>query len=304
VVTNLPFSGGVDTRTFSRADAPPVPRLPIAYHHRISGGYFATLGIPLLRGRSFDARDVAEAPRVVIINQALARAYFADRDPLGQHLALAGGAEAEIVGVVGDTRPNRLEDPLTFQTYEPFAQSPGRSFTYVVRARPGLAALPAAISQAVNRLDPSQPTEGIRPMTEVVDDSLARRRFTLTLFAAFSLAALLLAALGIYGVMAYSVAQRTSEIGVRVALGAQTASVVKLFLLDGGRLIALGLGVGLLGALLLTRVLQGLLFGITPHDPATFATMAALLATVAAAACTLPALRAARVDPMRALRAD
>jgi putative ABC transport system permease protein len=306
VVTNLPFSGGVDPRTFTLTGSPATPaeQLPTAHHHRVSGGYFAALGIPLLRGRSFDDRDGADAPAVIVVNQALARAYFPDRDPVGQSLALTGDGPAEIVGVVGDVRAQRLEDAITFQIYRPFAQSPGRSFTYVVRTAGATTALPAAISRVVTALDPAQPTEGIRPLLELVGDSLARRRFALTLFGAFSLAALLLASLGIYGVMAYTVAQRTGEIGVRVALGARTATVVKLILLEGGRLVLAGLGLGVAGALLVTRTLQGLLFGVTPHDPATFAAIASLLTAVAAVACVLPALRAARVDPMVALRAE
>jgi putative ABC transport system permease protein len=306
--TNLPFSGFAETRSFTVAGRPPpaTTDLPTANHHNVGPAYFRAMGIPLLRGRPFEVRDALDAPRVAIVNEALARQQFSGADPLGRRIDLLDGdGEREIVGVVADVKPSTLEGGMAPQIYEPFAQQPGRAMTFVVRGAGGrLTGVPAAIRAVIARLDPEQPLDTARPLAAVIDDSLARQRFTASLFAVFSAVALLLAAIGIYGVVAYAVGQRTGEIGIRMALGARAGGVVRLVLAEGGRLVALGVAVGLTGAFVLTRGLERLLYGVSPHDPLTFLVIPALLAAVAACACLVPAWRATRVDPMTALRTE
>jgi putative ABC transport system permease protein len=208
------------------------------------------------------------------------------------------------VGIVRDVRHYDLHGEVTMQTYDPLAQQPFTFLTFVVRAQGSTEPLPGAIRRAVYAVDADQPVARIEPLTRWVAESMGRQRFAMLLFAVFSGAALLLAAIGIYGVMAYSVRQRTGEIGIRMALGAGTAQVVRLVCLQGGRLIALGLALGVGGALLLTRFLSTMLFGVSAHDPLTFGAIALLLAIAAALACLLPARRAAGVNPMTALRSE
>jgi putative ABC transport system permease protein len=256
----------------------------------------------LLRGRLFSERDEGTLP-VAIISESMAKLHFPGEDPIGQSITIAG-ASSEIVGIVGDVKHHGLDRPSRAQIYEPFAQRPTNFIHLVVRYREPSLHLGAAIRTAISAVDEEQPIASIRPLAELLVTSLARQRFAMFLFAVFSTVALLLAAIGIYGVMAYSVAQRTGEIGIRMALGAQTPDVLRLIFIQGGKLIALGLVIGLAAAIALTRLLSSLLFGVSAHDPMTFATIAALLATVAALACWLPARRATKVDPMIALRAE
>jgi len=305
VATNIPFSDPA-TRPFRIEGRPPTTGdLPVSNHYLVSPDYFRAMGIPLRRGRPFDARDGADAPRVVIISEAMARRFFPGEDPLGKRIWLGRPNPREIDGIAGDVKPSRLDGEVSLQTYEPFAQNAVWDFTYVVRGAGGLApGLPAAIRAVITRQDPRQPTNGMRPLLELVGDSIARHRFAVTLFAVFSAAALLLAALGLYGVVSYTVAQRAGEIGIRMALGARTGDVLRLVFAQGGRLIAAGLLAGVGGALLLTRFLDSLLFGVSAQDPLTFLVIVLLLAAVAGLACLLPARRAARVDPMTALRSE
>jgi putative ABC transport system permease protein len=260
------------------------------------------MGIPLRRGRVFERGDRAGAPRVAVVNEALARRFFPGEDPIGQRVRVDPASQdwLEIVGVVGDVKHGRLDLEAPPQTYESLAQRPRDTVMFVVRGAITAAAARAAIAAA----DPEQAIGALRPLGDLVAESVARQRFALLLFAAFSAVALVLAVVGIYGVMAYTVAQRTGEIGIRMALGARSGAVLRLVALQGGRLVALGLGAGVLGALLLTRFLGTLLFGVTAHDPATFAAIAGLLAAGAGLACLLPALRATKVDPMIALRTE
>jgi putative ABC transport system permease protein len=253
----------------------------IAYVFECTPGYFEAMGIRLLRGRLFDARDTASGARVGIINQSMARRFFGDQDPVGQRIYPPGHPErgGEIVGVVADVRDGRvarLDGDAPLQLYAPLAQNPYDVLTFVVRGRGDDPGLPAAIRAAVRSLDGEQPVAGLRPLGDLVAASIARQRFAMFLFAAFSAFALLLAAIGLYGVMAYTVSRRTAEIGVRVALGAGTGDVMGLVLRQASRLVALGLGIGLVGALLLTRLLEKLLFGVSAHDPLTFAAIAGL----------------------------
>jgi putative ABC transport system permease protein len=304
----LPFTRYSRVRPFAVGGRPEMmgQDLPSARRHSVSPDFFRVMGIPLLRGRPFESSDRGDARRVVIVNELIARKYFPGENPIGQHIMLSQGAggEREIVGVVGDVKPDRLDAPSTPEIYEPFALSPDNDMFFLLRTAAPIAGLPAAIRTTVSRLDRDQPVAYIRPLSSWVAESISRQRFASTLFGVFSTVALMLAAVGIYGVMAYSVSQRTGEIGIRMALGAQTGQVVRLVLGQGGRLVGLGVLAGLVGAWLLTRLLERLLFGIGTHDPATFAGTVVLLAAVGALACLLPARRAARIDPMVALRSE
>jgi putative ABC transport system permease protein len=304
-VQDLPFPGGLFAFCLIVEGRPTPPGCEVTKMYAVSPGYQAAMGLRLLRGRFLGPGEVANAPEVCVVNETLARKHFPGQDPIGKRIGSQGREEKKglIVGVVADVRDEGLAGAVHPQAYVAFAQFPSHSQTFVVRsagAGPGDAALRGAI-QAV---DGQQPIASIRPLSAMVAGSIARERFAMSLFAVFSGLALLLAAIGIYGVMAYSVAQRRAEIGIRMALGAQSADVVGLVLRQGSRLVVLGLAVGLAGALLLTRLLGTMLFGISPHDPVTFAAIAVLLAGVAAVACLVPARRATRVDPMTALRSE
>jgi putative ABC transport system permease protein len=309
--TNLPFNDIANswgTRGFAIEGRPPVDPAdrPVASYYSVSPDYFRAMGVPLLRGRAFHDGDGPNAPRVAVISAALARKFFPDQDPLGQRLTLSMGPPGArtIVGVVGDVKPRSLNDGASLAVYEPFDQMPDNDIVFVVRTAGPIAALPDVLRTSLARVDPDQPFNEILPLTRLVADSLARQRFALTLFAVFSAVALLLAATGVYGVMAHAVAERRAEIGIRMALGAQAGDVLRLVLGQGGRLIGGGLLAGLAGALALTRFLETLLFGIGARDPLTLVAIAALLAAVATVACLLPARRASRVDPMAALRVE
>jgi putative ABC transport system permease protein len=307
----LPFSVQLNIVYFEIVGRPPVTDWPTTHVFEVTPGYFRAMGIPLVRGRLFDARDSADAPRVAIINESLARRFFPGEDPIGKRVrdpTRPSTAFADIVGVVADVKDGlvyKLDGGgAAMQSYVPFAQNTYDVLTFVLRTRGPSAGLAGAVRAAIRELDPDHPVAGLRPLDELVAASVARQRFAMFLFAVFSAVALVLAAVGIYGVMAYTVARRTGEIGIRIALGAEARDVVRLVLLQGARLVAFGIGLGLGGALLLTRLLGALLFGVAPHDPLTFGATAALLSGVAALACLLPARRATRIDPMTALRAE
>jgi putative ABC transport system permease protein len=290
----------------SRRPLPPGASPPVAEALAVDGSYFAALGIPLRAGRVFDARDTPDAPAAVIVSASLARQYFPGEDPVGQQLNLGGpGPEnaATIVGVVGDVRYAGVARPTTVALYQPFAQAPG-SFSVVVRARRAPGEVAAALGTAVRRLDPELAVARVRTMRDLVDASVAADRFRATLLGLFALAALGLAAVGIYGVLAYAVGRRARELGIRRALGAGTRQVYALVLREGLAVAAAGTAAGLALALALTCALAGLLYEVSAVDALTFGAVPALLLAVAAAACVVPARRAARVDPAAALRAD
>jgi putative ABC transport system permease protein len=226
-------------------------------------------------------------------------------DPIGQRIGAAPGEWFEIIGVVADVKYDRLDAESGMQAYAPFAQAPADwgALTFVVRAAP-VAGLQAGLRAAIFAVDPGQAITRLRPAQDWISASLSRRRFTMTLFGSFAAAALLLAAVGIYGVMTYTVGRRTTEIGIRIALGARSSDVLGLVLRRAGWMVGLGLAAGLIGACAATRVLSSLLFGVTPTDPLTLTGVALVLGLVAAAACLPPVRRATRVDPMTALRAD
>jgi putative ABC transport system permease protein len=289
---------------------PPNQGAPVGPVVMISDAFFRTLGVPILSGRAFDERDKDGAPEVVIINDTLAKKYFAGVDPIGRRFKV-GGPERPIapnnpwmtvVGVVGDVKYSGLDAAPEPTYYLPFHQNTWRGQYVVVRASGDPRTLSNAIRGVVASLDKDIPVALMKTMDELMTESVAPPRFRTVLVSLFAVVGVLLAAIGIYGVMSYAVAERTHELGVRIALGADRASVLRLVLGESVTLAAIGIAVGLAGAFAATRLIQGLLFGVTSTDAATFIAISALLATTALVASYVPARRAMRVDPMIALR--
>ena len=305
---NLPL--GASNYLIGRAFIPEGRSLTVeesvnASYSTIIGDYFRALQIPVLTGRGFSETDNDTAPKIAIVNESLAKKYFGSANgALGKRLTVWRDEkfQREIVGVVGDTKVNTLEGANLPQIYVPHAQDSDWGFmAMVIRTAGDPASLAPAVRREVLTLDKNQPIYNVRTMDEVVMNSIRTRRLSMLLFAAFAGAALLLAALGIYGVMAYSVTERVREIGIRMALGAQAGDVQRMIVRQGMTLTLAGVGVGLAGAVGLSRVLNSLLFGTNAIDPTTFAAISVLLGLVALVACYLPARRAARVDPIKAL---
>jgi putative ABC transport system permease protein len=276
---------------------------------RVSPEFFRTLGVRLIRGRVFDGRDAMEAPKVALVNEKMAASIWPHGDPLGQRLTFddpekPGVTWMTVVGVVGDVKQQALSDEPSFEVYEPQLQDPAAATTLVVRSGGDPTALVASIRRAVLGLDPDLPVYRVRTLVEVVDESLAQNRLSTVLLGLFAGLALVLAAVGVYGVISYSVAQRTHEMGIRMALGAHRADVLRLVIRQGMGLVGVGLALGLLGAWFATRVLSGLVFGVSTKDPMTFVLVPALLASVALLANYVPARRATQVDPQVALRQE
>jgi putative ABC transport system permease protein len=274
----------------------------------ITGDYFRALQIPLLSGRTFELRDNADGPKVVVINETIAKRHFGSAtEAIGKRLSIWRDEKfmREIVGVVGDTKAGSLTGDGGAQIYVPHAQDSHWNFMgLVIRTAGDPAAFASTLRREVQALDKDQPVYSVRTMDDVVANSLGTRRVSMQLFTVFAIAALLLAAVGIYGAMAYSVTQRTQEIGIRMALGAQKSDVLRLVVRQGMTLAAIGVIAGLAGAFGLTRVIANLLFGVGASDPATFIAISLLLVGVAFIACYLPARRATLVDPIEALRAE
>lgn len=283
----------------------PQGKYPVAFPRIVDHHYLQTMKIPLIAGRTFDERDHDKAEHTIVINQSLARSAFPDgRDPVGQKLRVGEGGST-IIGIVGDVRHSALEQGGGPEMYLCLPQgSDVSAVEMVVRSSRPAAALVPEVRAALAAYDPTLPNGEYYPLERLVDNAVAPRRLITRLLGAFSFLALALAAIGLYGVIAYSVVQRTQEIGIRMAIGAQRRDVLELVFGGGLKLVALGLAIGLVGAFVLTRLLKSLLFGVTAYDPLSFAGNAALLLAVAAAACLIPALRATRVDPVVALRAE
>jgi putative ABC transport system permease protein len=306
LISVLPFTGGPAT-DFVIEGRPPVEanQEPVADIRICDADYFRTLGIALRAGRPFTARDAAEAPRVLLINEEMARRYWPGESPLGQRLTMKDWGPpltGEIVGVVDDVKADSLDSETRPMIYWPYPQFPGVFNNLVIRTTGEASGVVAAVKSQVWLVDHEQPLSKIQSMEEVIAGSVAPRRFNMLLLGVFAALALTLAAIGLYGVISYTVAQRTHEIGVRMALGAQPGDVLRLFIIQGGSLALIGVGAGLLAALALTRLMSSLLYGVSATDPLTFMLIPLLLTLVALLACYLPARRASKVDPLVALR--
>jgi putative ABC transport system permease protein len=286
----------------------PLPADADALYETISPNYFRALRARMVAGREFDVRDDVRSPAVAIVNETLARRYFAGEDPLGKRVSIAYMRQRialEIVGVAADMKQGELGAPVIPQIYAPYLQRPWLSSAIVVRSsHDDLSAVSNDAQRAIWAVDRDQASTNIHTAEEALSNSLAEPRLYTVLLGVFAALALSLAAVGIYGVMSYTVTERTREIGVRMALGAQAGSVLKLVIGEGMTLALIGVAIGSGAAVALTRLVSGLLFGVSATDPMTFVVIASLLSVVALLACCIPARRAAKVDPMVALRRE
>jgi predicted permease len=304
----VPFTGSNLGYGFEVVGAPPLPRgqSQNAQAHSITPNYFQVMRIPLIRGREFTDADTApNAAKVVIIDQELVRKYFANTDPLAHSLTIHGvGADYQtrIVGVVGDVKDTSMADAPLPMLYFPYTQEQWWVMVFVLRTHGNPSALAGALQQQIHDIDSSLPVQQVEPITSFIFDSEGDARFRSTLLGLFGILALVLASVGIYSVLAYVVAQRTHEIGIRMALGAQQRDVLRLVVGQGMRAVLLGTAIGIAAALALSQLLEQFLYGVRDRDPLTFAAVAVLLTLVAFAACYIPARRATRVDPIVALR--
>jgi putative ABC transport system permease protein len=310
-VSYLPLSREGARFLFSVAGQPfPEPqRRPSSSFNVVTPGYFGTVEIPLLQGRDFTPQDRLSAPAVVIVNQTLARHFWPGESAVGKRLTLDDQPDEPsdwmtVVGVVGDSRHVSLTDEIMPQIYAPEGQAGLEEMALVVRTPLGPASVAPAIRTLVSSLDPEVPVSDVRRLTQIRDASVAADRFRALLLSAFGLLALGLAAIGVFGVISYGVVQRTREIGIRVALGARSAEVLRLVVGEGAVTVAAGIAAGLIAGAALTRVLVTLLYQVNPWDPGTFVAIAAVIAGVALVACILPARRALRVDPATTLRTE
>jgi len=308
MVNFLPLYGGMGSSTGFKIlgqPEPPPGQQPGTDVRVVDGGYFGTMGIPLLRGRNFSEAEQREPKRVILINEALAREYFPNQDPLGQRLDVVmfdDPTPTEIIGIVGNVRYDTLIDEAPPAVYFSHSDLTYGFMTLVVRTDGDPTAIAPAIQREIRALDPNQPVSDVRTMNQVMSEWVARSRFNTLLLGLFAGLATLLSAVGIFGVMNYSVALRTRELGLRLAVGAQPRQVLLLVLKQGLALTIVGLVVGLAAALALTRLLSGLLFGVAAADVTTFSSISVLLVLVSLLACYLPARRAMRIDPLSALR--
>ena len=310
----LPFSSGLNALTGFRREGQPEPdsaSMPSASLRIITADYFKTMRIPLRGGRLFTDRDTMAGPEVALINERAAQRYFAGLNPIGEQIRVSAELSREgrngpktIVGIVGNVKYGGLDEETPAEIYLPFDQHPVDGFTVAVRATGDPTTLVPALRHEVAAIDPLLPLANIKLLGDLVDASIAGRRFTLAVFLLFGAIAVVLSAVGVYGVLASIVGQRTREIGLRMAVGALPADVVWMFLREGAVLVLVGVSVGLAGALASGRWIAALLFGVTPADPATFATAVFTLVLTAACATYLPARRAASVDPSETLRGD
>jgi putative ABC transport system permease protein len=310
VVQNLPLDGQSGSRTFTidGRDADTTGQIPAVQANLASADYFELMRIPVLRGRTFGPIDDAKGAPVAVINQEFVRLHFGGVEPIGARLHFGGAAATApwmtIVGVVGNVLSQRLEEAPRPMLFQPLTQNSTLSMAIVARTGSDPARLSDALSRAVREADPDQPTYAVRTMEEVQAAATATRRFLMQLLGGFAILALLLAAIGIYGVMAYLVSQRTREIGIRMALGARPWTVVRLVVTYALGMAGAGVVLGMGAAVILTRLITGMLFEVSPTDPSTFAAIAVTLVGTAILAAMTPARRAARIDPMVALRGD
>jgi predicted permease len=305
-IDTLPLYGG-STQPIAIEGHPAIPmsEQPEVAVRVVEPGFFRTLRIPLLRGRELSREDLADRAAVIVISDSMAKRFWPNENPLGRHLKLSFFPEKsrEVVGVVGDVKEDGLEitDPVA-TLYLPMSQEPRSFMSMVVRTSSPPGGMVSAISNAVHDVDREQPVLDVITMQEIVANSISQQRSNTLLLSAFSGLALLLAAIGLYSVLAYSVRRRVREIGVRMALGAQRADILRMILGQGTRLALTGTGIGIASAFVLTRFMASQLFGVTATDPITFLSVAVIIVMVALAACYIPARRATRVDPIVALR--
>ena len=304
----LPMNSGRNYSQFSiQGRATESARNPIADIAVVDTNYFRTMEVPLITGRNFVTSDTYKTQPVAVIDQTLARQYWQDKDPLGQQLKFGFGRGLQgvtIVGVVGDIKSDGFEAPSVPHIYVALGQFAPVNAVVFLRSRGDVEHLGEEVRRVVESVTPNVPVHSISSMDQIIARSVADRRFALELLGVFALVALLLAAVGIYGVMSYSFSQRTHEVGIRIALGAQRLDILRMALGEGMRIVIIGLAAGLIGAAMMTRFFRSMLFGVAPTDPTTFVLVSAILAGVAFFACYIPAKRATRVDPLAALREE
>jgi predicted permease len=305
--SDLPWTGYDENNSFTiEGKNFPPDQSPSARYHFATPNYFRTIGTPLIAGRDFNSGDTNKAPRVILINQSMARQYWPGEDAVGKRISFSDQPKEEdwltIAGVIGDVKdyPSSAEAVPAF--YWSHSQQPAREMFMAIRTDFDPLSLVESIRGEVRALDKDLAVADVRALETIGVAAVAGQRFTLLLVGLFALTALILATIGIYGVMSYLVAQRTHEIGIRLALGAQARDVLKIVVKQGMSLAVIGAGMGLIAAAALTRLMASLLFGVNPTDPLTFIAISALLVAVALLACYLPARRATKVDPLVALR--
>jgi putative ABC transport system permease protein len=310
LISVVPGQGYGGDNILTVAEHPPLPKgqMQIARRRYIDPGYFATLQIPIVRGRTFTDQERLDNADKVIVSQLLAESFLPGEDPIGKHLVIDLGLDNkpksyEIVGEVGDTRYLISEPPQPMMYFPLLSGATGRA-VIVVRSQRDVTSLAIPVQQVIQSLDKDLPVAYVLTLNQVIGASTIEASFTSTLILAFAVLSLVLASVGLYGVLSYLVEQRTSEIGIRIALGAQREQVLRLMLLDGLRPALLGLGIGLLGGALASQLIRSMLYGVRPLDAAIFVAVAIVLTLVAAISCLLPAWQASRLDPMRALRVE
>jgi len=307
---SIPVAGSQWNSIFI-VEGQPIPersQLPGSAWTPITPGYFDTMGIRLLRGRLFEPTDVSGGPSVIVVNETFAKRFFGNNNPIGARVKQGWPEDKtpwrQIVGVVNDVRVNGLQGDPTLQAYMPVRQLPQGGGAFVVRANVEPSSLGRAIEAAVHEIDRNIPLFNVQTMHQVIDAGVGNERLTMVLMMGFAALALLMAAIGVFGVTAYSVAQRTHEVGIRMALGARPSSVLALVLRQEMGACLFGIVIGVAGALMLGSLLESLLFGVAARDTATVSFAALVLLVVTALACVIPARRATRVDPVTALRLD
>src|SRR6185437_696265 len=305
VVSSLPLTGAVGWGQINVQGFTPAPGQELQVDLRIaSADYFRTMQIPLRRGRFFSGHDTAGMQQVTIVDDRFAQRFWPHDNPIGKHIWFDPKKPMTIVGVVGSVKQYGLDSPSKIVAYFPDQQQPGNGMFLALRTSSDPLRLAGAVVREIHSVNPDAAVYQIRTMQDRLYDSLARQRFSTTMLGAFALFGLILAAIGVYGVMSYLVAQGTHDIGVRMALGAQRTKIIRMILRQGAELAAIGIGVGLVGALALTRVMSGLLFGISATDALTFCAVVLILAMVGVLATYIPARRATKVDPIVALREE